>query len=244
MKRTVALFVTLSFLIVFAGNYYFFLDKQTNREAIVIERAIDGDTIITRDGRTIRLLNINTPERNEPGYEEAKEFLQTFENKSAFFDNRGVEKYGRSLGVVYVDNQNINRALVEKGLAHTLLVDDKDVKEFHRAQEEAFQRKIGIWKRSPSYGCMRAEIDKKAEYVSFRSDCASNLRDWTIKDETTHSYTLTGPVEREFALYSGEGVETSRELYWDRGNAWNNDRDSLFVRDENGFLVLYSSYGY
>lgn len=243
MERRVALFLTISFLIVFAGNYYFFLDTRTDTERVVIERAIDGDTIVTRDGRTIRLVNINTPERNEPGYEEARKFLQTFENNSVLLENRGFEKYGRSLGVLYVDNKNINRAIVEKGLAHTLLVDDRDVDEFHEAQEKAFQREAGIWKRSPLYGCVRAEINKKEEYVRFWSDCASSLRQWTIKDETTHSYTLD-TSEKEFTLYSGDGRETSRELYWNRGNAWNNDRDSLFVRDQDGLLVLYSSYGY
>lgn len=244
MKKDVALFVTIGFVLLCAGNYFLLYNEQAEREKVIVARAIDGDTVVLNDGRTIRLVNINTPERNERGYDEAKEFLQTLENKTVFLENRGVEKYGRGLGVLYVDNENINLELVRRGLAHTLLVEDDEAKIFHRVQEKAFETKRGIWERSPSYGCLQAEIDKKEEYILFRSQCGPSLHEWTVKDETTHSYKLGEGLNERFTLYSEEGVESSSERYWGRGNVWNNDRDSLFVRDENELLVLYSPYGY
>ena len=46
-----------------------------------LTRAIDGDTIDTDIGK-IRLLGINTPEKKNPGYEEALNFLKNYENKT------------------------------------------------------------------------------------------------------------------------------------------------------------------
>ena len=40
----------------------------------VVERVIDGDTIVI-EGESIRLLGINSPEKGEKYYLEAKEFL-------------------------------------------------------------------------------------------------------------------------------------------------------------------------
>lgn len=70
---------------------------------------------------------------------------------------------------------------------------------------------------------------------------------WNIKDETaSHIYTLpsfTFQSETTFTLYSGTGSNTNSALYWGRtagdyAAIWNNDGDTLFLRDSNGNLVL------
>ncbi|MDI6811717.1 MAG: lamin tail domain-containing protein [archaeon] len=48
-------------------------------------------------------------------------------------------------------------------------------------------------------------------------------------------------------LYTGAGKDTTTELYWNssgcRCNAvWNNDGDTLYLRDMNGNLVMSYSY--
>lgn len=245
MKPRAALFLTVAFVFIVFGNYFFFFSpERESRETVIIERAIDGDTVVLRDGRTIRLININTPEKKETDYEAAHAFLASFENTSVFLDARGTEKYGRTLGALYTQNLYINLEIVRRGLAHNFLVDDEEIKIFARAQEEAYQEERGVWKRSPDYGCMRAEINKKDEYVLITLDCASTLTGWSIKDETTHSYRLGSASESTVTLYSGEGMETPTSLYWGRGHVWNDDRDTLFVRDKDGLLVLYQPYGY
>src|SRR3989344_6566185 len=245
MKKRAALFFTSSLIFLFVGNYIFFDSAQpSSREEVVIERAIDGDTVKLEDGRTVRLININTPEKREKWHLEATAFLQQFENASVQLEPRGTEKYGRLLGAVYSGNDYINLELVRRGLAHSFLVSDDDLREFAQAQDEAEQAERGIWKRSEHYECLSAEIDKKGEYVSFRSVCASAIKGWSIKDETTHAYIIKRAPERDFTLYSGEGMETENSFYWNRGNAWNDDRDTLFVRDEQERLVLYIRYGY
>ena len=44
-------------------------------EVVDVERVIDGDTLIA-DGKSTRLLGINSPERGELYYAEAKQFLE------------------------------------------------------------------------------------------------------------------------------------------------------------------------
>ena len=245
MNSRAAIFTTVSIVFLVMGYYYFFSsEKEDTREQVIIIQAIDGDTVKLADNRTVRLININTPEKKERGYEEAKQFLQTYEGETVLLEVRGTEKYGRLLGALYADERYLNLELVRNGLAHTFLVSDEEEKLFFTAQEEAVRTNAGVWAHSPYYGCLDAEIDKKDEYVVFTSMCASTLDNWTIKDETTHRYVLDGEVATTFTLLSREGNSSKDAKYWGRGNVWNDDRDSLFVRDENQLLVLYSAYGY
>ena len=77
------------------------LPLHSSREQIVVARVIDGDTLELQDKTAIRLKNINTPEKNEYGYEQAKNFLKNFENKTATIEKNGLDKYGRTLAKVY-----------------------------------------------------------------------------------------------------------------------------------------------
>jgi micrococcal nuclease len=74
----------------------------------------EGDTI------TIRLALIDAPERNEPGFNEAKSFLtEQCLDKTARVDpdnNQGLT-YGRTVGVVYCEGVNVNEAILDNNLA-------------------------------------------------------------------------------------------------------------------------------
>ena len=242
MKKKYALFLAVLITLIIWGNYLFF--DINEKEGVVIKRAIDGDTIELEDGRIIRLENVNTPERNERGYEEAKDFLAGFVNESVYIDIGGREKYGRILGKVYYDDNYLNLEIIERGLGHTILVNEEEIDKFKKAQEKAFKSEKGIWTRSKYYGCLSAEINKNKEFVIITRKCNATAISWTIKDESTHPYILQGELSEETTLYSSSGTETEKERYWKRGKVWNDDRDSIFIRDNEGFLVYYDSYGY
>ena len=63
----------------FAVNYSWIDSALINffseQETEIVERVIDGDTIIINN-KSIRLLGINSPERGEYYYAEAKAFLE------------------------------------------------------------------------------------------------------------------------------------------------------------------------
>nr|AIE98290.1 Excalibur domain-containing protein [uncultured marine thaumarchaeote KM3_04_H11] len=86
-----------------------------------ITRVIDGDTLII-DLTTIRLSLVNSPERDERGYQEAKDFASTVcpvgANAEFYEDTwQPVDKYGRSVGLVYCNDMMLNELLLTNGHA-------------------------------------------------------------------------------------------------------------------------------
>ena len=86
-----------------------------------ITRVIDGDTLLI-DQTTIRLSLVNSPERDEIGYQEAKNFASTVcpvgANAEFVEDTwQPVDKYGRSVGLVYCNDMMLNELLLTNGHA-------------------------------------------------------------------------------------------------------------------------------
>ena len=80
MERKGALVIAFLITGLIVGNYLFFTDAGVVRERVEISRVLDGDTVDLVDGRRIRLLNINTPEKGLAYSDLAKEFLSEFTN--------------------------------------------------------------------------------------------------------------------------------------------------------------------
>ncbi|PXY71389.1 hypothetical protein CXX78_01330 [Candidatus Parvarchaeota archaeon] len=243
MNKKVSFFISISFTLLFIGNYFFFFIGSDEKEKIVIERVIDGDTIELNDGRKVRLLNINSPEKGEFGYEEATKYLKNFEKLTLEIETEGVGKYGRELGRLFLNDIYLNLEIVELGLAHPYIVENEELKKFKKAENKARDKKLGIWKNSVEEGCLNVEINKKDEYVYIENDCG-NLAGWKIKDESTKTYEFANFYSEKFKLYSSKGVDENGKLYWGKEKVWNDDKDSIFIRDSEGFLVYYDSYGY
>ena len=98
----------------------------------VVTNFIDGDTIEV-DGETVRLALIDTPERDEEGYQEAIDFIKEIcKDKLVVVDEDDGQpggSFGRIVGVVLCDDVNLNDALLEEGHA-VLLEEFCDVSEF------------------------------------------------------------------------------------------------------------------
>ena len=90
-----------------------------------ITRVIDGDTLII-DLTTIRLSLVNSPERGESGYQEAKDFASTVcpvGSNAEFVEDwtQPTDRYGRSLGLVYCNDMLLNKMLLTNNHAEILL---------------------------------------------------------------------------------------------------------------------------
>ena len=86
-----------------------------------VKRVIDGDTLII-DQTTVRLSLVNSPERDERGYQEAKDFALTvcpIGVNAEFVEDtwQPVDKYGRSVGLVYCNDMMLNELLLTNGHA-------------------------------------------------------------------------------------------------------------------------------
>jgi micrococcal nuclease len=93
-----------------------------------VYRVVDGDTFDGSPCGRVRLADINTPERGEAGYSEAKEALtRLILNKKVYLDVDDLyvtDKYGRLVAVVYVEYNsthllNVNKWLLVNGYAKT-----------------------------------------------------------------------------------------------------------------------------
>ncbi len=82
----------------------------------------DGDTLTLlvagNQPVTARLAGIDAPELAQPYGQKAKQALSALAfGKEARIESAGPDKYGRTLGTVYVGTVNVNAALVEQGAA-------------------------------------------------------------------------------------------------------------------------------
>jgi len=114
-------------------------------------RVIDGDTVgIVLSGKRqrVRYIGINTPERNEPCYEQATQAnidLVLGETVRLVRDKSETDKYGRLLRYVYVNDIFVNKVLVEQGDAEAVLYnpDDKFYNLFRDLEVAATNEQLG-----------------------------------------------------------------------------------------------------
>jgi len=65
----------------------------------------------------LRLARVDTPERTQPGWSEAKNFTEkSLKGKAVIVRTNKVSKYGYYLAEIYVDGQNISDSLIKLNL--------------------------------------------------------------------------------------------------------------------------------
>lgn len=127
--------------------------------AYVVERAVDGDTLLLSEGHRVRLLGVDTPETKhpnkpaEPFGAEASEFTAArVEGRTVrlVFDRERIDAYGRVLAWVYVDDVCLNTELVRAGLSKAVLRSPLRAdlrKALVAAEEHARADKAGLWSK-------------------------------------------------------------------------------------------------
>ena len=244
-KGTALVFAILVTLLV-AVNFYFFSElEKPERRIVLVERVIDGDTLVIENSKEIRLLNINTPEKNNPGYEEAKLFLANFEGKEIEIEELSLDRYGRTLARIYTP-EYLNLEIVKKGFATKFLVDKNELNLFSKAEEDAINNEAGIWKKSSIFGCIETELNPEEETVLIKNNCeTANIRDWIIKDESRKQYKFQSIYLGSITFHTFNGTDNSTDIFWSsKENVWNNDRDTLYLFDSENKLAHFEVYGY
>jgi micrococcal nuclease len=89
-------------------------------------KVVDGDTIDVEGVGRVRFVGVNTPERGDSGYQEAKEYVKNMcLGKTVGLDiddAKNKDKYDRTLAVVYVGGVNLNQELLKKGYAEVMYI--------------------------------------------------------------------------------------------------------------------------
>lgn len=247
MKKTHAFLFALLITILIAVNISVVktIYSDNNLETVKITRIIDGDTLELEDGRKIRLANINSLEKGQNQFKLSINYLKTFENSSVELEILGIEKYGRILGRIYTPDY-LNLELVKQGFASKFLVNEKELKEFASAEEQAVSSQKGIWKKSKHFNCFKIDIDKTNEKILLISNCNNiNIGSWLLKDESTRHYIFKNIEIGEITLHTLAGEDNETDIFWNsKTNIWNNNRDSLYLFDKEGYLAYYETYGY
>ncbi len=232
-KQKQVLLLSILIIALLAINYPFIdnalKDFLTDYNVVHVERVIDGDTIVANE--SIRLLGINSPERGELYYNEAKEYLEELIlNKTIKleFGKERKDKYNRILAYVYYNNKNINLELVQNGYANYYFYGGKDKysNDLESAWEECINNNINL---------CEASIHQCSECISLTHNSIINscnfscdVSGWEIKaqgrDKIVFSEILRNGEELGFEL---ELMETG---------------DTLFLRDVEGGLILWGSY--
>jgi len=156
MRRRIIRWAVVIFLI--ALIVAFRLVEKIGRDVsptarFIVTKIIDGDTVELSGGDKLRLLSIDTPERGELFYAQAKALLSDIaQGKTAHieYSNRRRDKYGRLLGYLYIDSIFVNKLIIEKGLGCVYLFKDtdmgrKETEELLQAQRDALKQKVGLW---------------------------------------------------------------------------------------------------
>lgn len=237
---------------------------KNSAEAAFVTRVIDGDTFEIEGGDGVRLLGINTPERGQPLYKNATNFLKNAiegKNITMMADAARTDKYGRRLRYVFIGGILVNEEILRNGLANIYMLSPsgKYSARLKSAERYAIENNLGLWMTGARKDCVSvAEFNWDAEgndnsnlnneYVSFRNNCDSavNMTGWTLKNSGTKIFKFgrffLEPI-RSVRVRSGCGNNTENELFWcSKKPVWNNDAGFIYLRDSEGLLVLNESY--
>jgi micrococcal nuclease len=184
-------------------------------------------------------------------------------------DRRGY--HGRLLAYVVADGSTLNRELVERGHARVYDAPFAERERFESAVDAAVDAGRGLWRcADPDAGGTDGGGDGDAplwivritadapdndnenlndETVTFENagDATLDLTGWTVSDAAGREYRFPDgftldPGDR-VTLHTGSGTDSADDLYWGLGGAvWNNDGDTVTVRDADGEVVAERSY--
>lgn len=233
IKRILIFFAIVIILIDLAYFYPKLAGKTAySREFVNVTKVIDGDTIDTSIGK-VRLLGINTPEKNQPYYEEAKAFLKQYEGKQVEIERakEDKDKYNRFLRYIFYNKIFINQEILKQGLANLYVYsEDKYTQALKEAESSAQNQEKALWKKSINYGCLELIKLKyleetrcnNQEQLILNNKC--NNLNVILKDDANHIYQIN--------LEPGTFVKNFSCVFNDEG-------DSLSVRDKDGLLLYY-----
>lgn len=137
------------------------ITQEIQSEVYEVTRVIDGDTIVVKKDEQeyrVRMIGIDTPESVHPnkpveyfGIEASNKLKELIENKNvelkADVTQDDVDRYGRLLRYVYLDDVDINLEMIKQGYAfeYTYRVPYEKQEEYREAESNARLNNLGLW---------------------------------------------------------------------------------------------------
>ena len=219
------------------------------KEIAVLDRVIDGDTIVVTgpvigNQTHIRLLGINTPEKKMPFSSQAADFLKQFINQTIILerDNEDIDKYDRKLRYAYNEDETrfLDQEILEQGLANSYYTAGlKYEQQLLNAETQARNLEVGLWTKSNEtcaiHDCLSLEeLNYTGEFFILKNNCDYDcfIQGWFVKDAGRNVFKLGNFQPHEEKAYPSKN----------NTNIWNNDGDRFFMFDKSGYLVLFYQY--
>ena len=214
----------------------------------------------TADGPlTVRLANVNAPERGECYADEARSHLADEEGSAAMVEVVGLDQFDRALAYVSVGDRPLNLEMVTLGLAIALTPDPGDTRggDILSAEQSAYEKGVGLWgdtacgDRGPVADLVidggRSQPNPDGpddeqlqdEYIVVANEGAADvdLSGWILRDESSRNrYRFAAGT----VVPAGERVVVaSSDPGWSPGGGpvWNNDGDMAVLQDDLGTVV-------
>jgi micrococcal nuclease len=130
--------------------------ERQRADYCLVERVIDGDTLVCEGGQRVRLLLIDTPEMDQGEFgrlarEALLELLPPGTSSPMEFDVQRLDRYGRTLAYLYLpDGRMANLELARRGYAVVLSYPPniRHIDEMRSAVVEAREARRGLWSGS------------------------------------------------------------------------------------------------
>jgi hypothetical protein len=233
-RKQFNLLLFLIFLLLLV-NYPFldnFLKKNfDNPSEIVVERVIDGDTLAFKK-TSIRLLGINTPEKGEGYYLEAKKYLELLSQNKTLrleYGKKRYDKYGRILAHLFLNGENLNLKLVENGFAVPYFPDGKSKYslEFKEAWKKCLKNNKALCEKSEEKCASCIIVSEEKDNFEIKNLCGipCNLSKWTLSGTGRKKISLDEVIFNEIIIEKEKlSLLPSEEI--------------LFLRDSENRLVF------
>lgn len=131
--------------------------------SVAVQRVVDGDTLRLSDGRSVRMIGLNTPELGKQGRSDEPFAVASRQRLQALIDasggrvgirlgKQGKDHYGRTLAHIYsVSGVNLEAQMLADGLGFQVAVAPNiDLVACQQAAERsARQAGRGLWRRAP-----------------------------------------------------------------------------------------------
>ena len=149
--------ISLFIVILLFVLYYRYNLNPEQIEYAKVKSVIDGDTIVLEDGRTVRYIGIDTPEKDSSYTKYECYSKQAHEKNSELVLNKDIklvadieknDRYDRYLYYIYtMDDLFINEELVKGGYAESKAYPPNLAKQYilDKAEEFAKKNSIGLW---------------------------------------------------------------------------------------------------
>lgn len=130
----------------------FFLAASLSAQTITgsIVGVTDGDTVKVLNAEmkltTVRLWGIDAPEKNQAFGAKSKAILSELVfRKTVRVEIQNVDRYKRAVGKIYLNDNDVNVQMIEKGYAWWYRQYAKKAVAYQVAEEKARNGKVGLW---------------------------------------------------------------------------------------------------